>query len=83
MTESLPSPPNLQGEALKRSKCVFLVFFFAGDQEQQDQRGWAGAVPPVPAVPAAAAGHAHPAVQRLGQYGYDEPQNVPSAFAQR
>lgn len=56
---------------------------FAGDQEQQDQRGRAGAVPSVPAVPAAAAGHAHPAVQRLGQYGYDEPQNVPSAFAQR
>lgn len=27
MTESLPSAPNLQGEALKRSKCVFLGFF--------------------------------------------------------
>lgn len=53
----------------------------AGHLGKQDRQGRAGALPPLPPLPPPAAGHAHTSVQHLGQYGYDQPENVPTVYA--
>lgn len=60
---------------------IFSFFLSAGHLGEQDRPGRAGALPPLPPLPPPAAGHAHPSVQHLGQYGYDQPANVPNVYA--
>lgn len=52
----------------------------AGYPGQQDKPGRAGALSTLPPVPPPAAGHPLPAVQHLGQYGYDHHANVPAIY---
>lgn len=51
-----------------------------GDQKQQNKCAWTRVISSLPALPETAACHSNAAVKHLGEYGYDEPENVSSAF---
>lgn len=65
---------------------IHLDYFFfwstsAGYLREQNRPGRAGALSPLPPLSPPAAGHTVPPVQHLGQYGYDQPANVPIVYA--
>lgn len=54
--------------------------FPSGDQKQQNEHAWVRVISLLSALFETTACHSDAAVEHLGEYGYDEPENVSSTF---